>query len=308
MELEEIKVLLDELSSGNSGTFSSIIAKIASHNKNDSDVSLYHLKADPNGRPMLSELISIIAKRIIHYTIPRKQINAALNKDNESRTNTEFTGLAFRALDTFTELTKTGEGGELLLFTLVESILGYPQVLCKMDLKTDEQVHFHGADGVYLGVENENLCLFWGESKLHDSHSSAIGECLASVQPILNLEKEANRDLRLLSYIDLSDAALEKALERYFDYESESYGKLRHCAVCLVGFDHVAYVGDGEEKLTDANISKRINADFEKHWKATFESHLQKNKLNFHKIIIFYLPVKSVEEFRQVFRKQLRLG
>lgn len=287
MELEEIKVLLDELSSGNSGTFSSIIAKIASHNKNDSDVSLYHLKADPNGRPMLSELISIIAKRIIHYTIPRKQINAALNKDNESRTNTEFTGLAFRALDTFTELTKTGEGGELLLFTLVESILGYPQVLFKMDLKTDEQVHFHGADGVYLGVENENLCLFWGESKLHDSHSSAIGECLASVQPILNLEK---------------------ALERYFDYESESYGKLRHFAVCLVGFDHVAYVGDGEEKLTDANISKRINADFEKHWKATFESHLQKNKLNFHKIIIFYLPVKSVEEFRQVFRKQLRLG
>ena len=292
MELEQIKALLGELSSGNSGTFSSIIAKIASHSKNDSEVSLYHLKADPNGRPMLSELVSVIAKRIINYTIPRKQISAAQDKDNKSGDTTELAGLMYRALETFTELTKTGEGGELLLFALVESILGYPQVLCKMDLKTDEQVHFHGADGVYLGVDNEHLCLFWGESKLHDSHSSAISECLASVQPILNLEKEANRDLRLLNYIDLSDVALENALESYFDYESESYGKLRHCAVCLVGFDHVAYGDDDKKKLTNADISEKLNADFERYWKKTFESHLDKNGLNFHKIIIFYLPVK----------------
>ena len=39
----------------------------------------------------------------------------------------------------------------VLLFLLAERFLKLPQILCKMDLKTDPRMHYHGADGVSIG-------------------------------------------------------------------------------------------------------------------------------------------------------------
>jgi hypothetical protein len=70
--------------------------------------------------------------------------------------------LVERAKRSFTDLAKTGEGGEMLLFLLAERFLQLPQILCKMDLKTDSRMHYHGADGVYAGVTSSGtLKLFW---------------------------------------------------------------------------------------------------------------------------------------------------
>lgn len=74
------------------------------------------------------------------------------------------------AIGTFTDLSNTGEGGEMLLYLLAERFLKVPQVLCKMDLKTDSHMHYHGADGVYASVNEGGLLkLFWGESKVYAS-------------------------------------------------------------------------------------------------------------------------------------------
>ncbi len=59
------------------------------------------------------------------------------------------TALVEQARRSFTDLAKTGEGGEMLLFLLAERFLKLPHILCKMDLKTDTRMHYHGADGVY---------------------------------------------------------------------------------------------------------------------------------------------------------------
>ena len=102
----------------------------------------------------------------------------------------------------------------MLLFLLAERFLCLPQVLCKMDLKTDSRMHYHGADGVYASIsETGNLKLYWGESKMYKDAIAAIRDCLSSLAPFLIEEEQEGagreRDLILLSdRADLSDPGL----------------------------------------------------------------------------------------------------
>src|SRR3546814_10487872 len=64
-----------------------------------------------------------------------------------------------RALALFKRVRKasnrSGEAGELLLYLLTEWILGAPQIIAKMGLKTNPQMPVHGSDGVHVRVRSE---------------------------------------------------------------------------------------------------------------------------------------------------------
>ena len=260
--LDTIGKALTEMARGELTELSSLLASACTHDINENKINCYYLKVDANGRPRLNELIKYMSMKITDYTIPRNRINKAKQKLIESGCTDEITKIALEARKLFTKLELTGEGGELLLFALTESILKFPQVLCKMSLKTDEQMHFHGADGVFLGVDdNDMLCVYWGESKLHATHSSAISECITSIANILKMEPDVDSDIRLIDYIDLDNSSLEEAIKNYFDYTSPSYDQLRPCAVFLVSFDHSAYEKSNTE-LTNENIREKIENDF----------------------------------------------
>lgn len=70
-------------------------------------------------------------------------------RDEKWNSGEAVAALHEEAKRSFTDLALTGEGGEMLLFLLAERLLKLPQILCKMDLKTDTRLHYHGADGVY---------------------------------------------------------------------------------------------------------------------------------------------------------------
>jgi Cap4 SAVED domain len=116
---------------------------------------------------------------VADYAIPRSQLAKAKARDTKYNSTEAVTALVEQARRSFTDLAKTGEGGEMLLFLLAERFLKLPQVLCKMDLKTDTRMHYHGADGVYAGVTPEGMLkLYWGESKIYKDAATAIKDCL----------------------------------------------------------------------------------------------------------------------------------
>ena len=93
-----------------------------------------------------------------------------------------------------------------------------------MDLKTNSQMHVHGADGLHVGVDTEakRLVLYWGESKIYANATDAIRKCLSSLAPMLRTDENgsgpADRDLQLLRrYADLDDADLEEAFRHFLD-------------------------------------------------------------------------------------------
>lgn len=206
-------------------------------------IHCHSLTVDGNGRVQPGRLAEFMRNAVADYAIPRSQLAKAKARDEKYNSTDAVAALVEQARRSFTDLAKTGEGGEMLLFLLAERFLKLPQILCKMDLKTDSRVHYHGADGVYAGVTDDGILkLYWGESKIYKDASAAIKACLASLAPFLiepeHEGAERERDLILLSdKADLSDAALTEALKRYFDKNSVMSKCVQYCGVALVGFD-----------------------------------------------------------------------
>ena len=124
------------------------------------------LSVDGNGRVQPHRLAEFMRNAVVDYAIPRSKLADAKARDHRFNSTEAVAELVERAKRSFTDLANTGEGGEMLLFLLAERFLKLPQILCKMDLKTDTRMHYHGADGVYAGVTPEGvLKLYWGESK-----------------------------------------------------------------------------------------------------------------------------------------------
>ena len=88
----------------------------------------------------------------------------------------------------FRELSNnSGEIGELLLFSFLETDLKAPKLLTKMELKTNPNMYFNGADGVhYLRLEDGNYQLIFGESKVYDDLSKGISAALDSIKAFKN--------------------------------------------------------------------------------------------------------------------------
>ena len=183
-ELDFISESLSRISKGDAQKLDSVISRITFEDKIEETLVQSHcycVQLGGNQLPRISDLIESVVDRVIDYAIPRSRITEADQKDLESKSKKNSYKLGREARQIFTDLENTGEIGELLLFVLAEEYLKLPQIITKMNLKTNAKMHFHGADGVYAGVEEDKLCLYWGESKIHADPSKAISECLKSL-------------------------------------------------------------------------------------------------------------------------------
>lgn len=268
-------------------------------------VHCHCLTADANGRVKVKRLAEFMRNAAADYAIPRRRIEEARQRDAKFRSTSAVSALHQEARGVFTDLATTGEGGEMLLFLLAERFLGLPHVLCKMDLKTDTRMHYHGADGVYAAVTDEGLLkLYWGESKVYGNPTDAIRDCLASLAPFLreedHEESSRERDLLLLSdKADLGDTRLSEAFKRYFDRSSTLSNSVEYCGVALVGFDADFYPSS-EARGVLGDMASAAKAGLED-WKTAVGRRLATEKLERFEIHFLCVPLPSVEKFREAF-------
>ena len=275
-------------------------------------VHCHCLTVDANGRVQPRRLAEFMRNAVADYAIPRAQLMKAKQRDARHNSTEAVAALVEQARRSFTDLAKTGEGGEMLLFLLAERFLKLPQILCKMDLKTDTRMHYHGADGVYAGVTPEGILkLYWGESKLYNDAGAAIRACLSSLAPFLvepdHEGAERERDLILLAdKADLSKPELTEALKRYFDKNSPLSKRVKYCGVALVGFDAPFYPADQVKAAAD-EIAEAARAGLES-WRAAIGNRLKAEKLEQVEIELFCLPLPSADGFRDAFLAAMGLA
>lgn len=272
-------------------------------------VHCHCLTVDGNGRVRPERLAEFMRNAIVDYAIPKSKMDIARARDAKYKSGSATTELHQRAIGTFTHLKNTGEGGEMLLYLLAERFLKIPQVLCKMDLKTDRAVHYHGADGVYASVtEDSILKLFWGESKIYANPTDAIRDCLASLAPFLveseHEDADRERDLLLLSdKADLSDPKLTTAFKKYFDRTLRLSNKVQYCGIALIGFDADFYPSDSSRAVADEIISS-ARSQMTK-WMKNVRKRIIEEKLESFDIQFFCVPLPSADGFRGAFLKAL---
>lgn len=267
------------------------------------------LTVDGNGRVKPERLAEFMRNAIVDYAIPKTRLDEARARDAKYKSGSAVAALHHEAVGTFTDLGNTGEGGEMLLYLLAERFLNVPQVLCKMDLKTDSHMHYHGADGVYASVDDDGkLKLYWGESKVYSDPTAAIRDCLASLAPFLvEADHEGagrERDLVLLSdKADLSNPELTSAFKKYFDRTSPQSNRVEYCGIALVAFDADFYPKDDARAVAEEVISA-TKTEIEK-WAKNVTSRIGVEKLDSFDIQFFCVPIPSADGFRRSFLSAL---
>lgn len=265
------------------------------------------IPADVNGIFQESKLAEFLADLITDYCIPRERRMEAIQEELRTGSHEASNALRREAVELFVESETSGEAGELLLYPLTERVLGAPQILSKMSLKTANMVHYHGADGVHAKHTSRGLALYWGESKIHADRAAAVRECLQSVGPFLTDpdRKTATRDLGLVrDNLDVEGKELKDAMVRFFIKKNPEWNLLELRASCLVGFDlkdYPSYLSSSDISEGD-DIHKMISL-----WSDHLVDHVGNSNLHAFEIDFFMVPFTSVNEFRRLTLKALGL-
>jgi HamA len=274
----------------------------------------YCLKTDGNGNLRLKDLIEYIDEKVVEYALPKKDIDEAREYQEETGSPSKTIRLRRKAEQLFTDLEKTGEGGEILLYILVQEFLKLPQLISKMSLKTSGKLHYQGADGVHVKYESSTgtLDLYWGEAKMYQKASDAIRECFKSLNGFL-LEPYSNesvqeRDLQLITSNlskNTNNKELEDLLVRYFDKDDDLSNCLVYKGVCFIGFDSDKYPSGDIQKTAD-EIKEGIESEISSWYKKVSDKIKSHKKLDLKEIHVFLMPFPSVSEFRKYYLEVIK--
>lgn len=266
-------------------------------------LNIYHLPKGGNNQIDDISFANALGDRIIDYAIPKEQIEEGF----KSKDSSIFVQLKNKAASLFVRQNKyknqhTGEVGELLLFVVCEQILKLPQALCKMSIKSDSQVHFHGADGVHFKSNGSGkLNIYWGESKFYQKASDAIRECLKDLAPYLTEDesgKAKRNDIFLMgSNLNTNDPGIQTWVKSRLQSPSDPKAGIQYCGVALVGFDSNVYP-DGDVDID--KVTSEIIKESEK-WKSQASNKIIENNLKSFEIHFFCFPMRSIENLRNYF-------
>lgn len=305
MNDELIAEIIENIRRGKSESIGTYLNTIATDCKLDGTRTTFYahtIALNGNGDIRLDDFISFIIQHIIAYVIPRSRFEKAKKKDDDEGLGRHHARLYEEARKLFTPLKTTGEGGEILLFILGEVLLGLPQLFCKMSVKTSGEMHFHGADGIHVGLGNDGkLELYWGESKMHKDFNSAASECVESISPFLKRDGDTDHEdlLLLQTHLDLCQPEYTTAVKTILDKDNPEFNNVSYCGICFIGFDENLYSSEVTEEKISTSSDK---------WKQVIAKKLQDKKLSEFHIHFFCLPFTSVAEFRKRFLEKLGLN
>ncbi|RVG88445.1 DUF1837 domain-containing protein [Sinorhizobium meliloti] len=278
--------------------------------------SFYYLTF-ADGVPTVKEFATYLYECIIPYCLPKSKIQAALKDFDPMKDYGPFVRLHDEAKNLFirakNQLTSGGEVGELILYVLLEWGLKAPRLVSKMYLKTNNNMPVHGSDGIHLGYDpaNDKLTIYFGESKLYQSFSSAADAAFSSIGEFINNSGQISREIAILntmSDIDTMSPEFQARILDYIDPYSTSASSLNKRVVhaCLLGFEYDFY-----KRLLKGDPSKAMGV-FEERYKKrvasacrVVERHYGKQLPPTENLHLFLLPFPSLPEFRKGFYEKL---
>ncbi len=270
----------------------------------------HFIALDGNKRPRQKDFARFLATKITDFAIPRSEIRRAIQEASRLGSTAPVDNLGNKARSLFVKSQNSGEGGEALLSLLAETLLGLPQMLTKMVLKTSSQMPVHGCDGIHIGVNKGtgNLALYWGESKLYSDVNKAIRDCFSSLAPFLlgtgGSSAKQVRDLQLLrDGIDFDDRDLENAVKRFLNPDDPMFKSLEYRGLCLIGFNSDEYPSNPNSKEAE-QLRQDIRNAFERN-RGNIRDCVIRERIQTFDIEVFCLPFPNVDEFRLAFRTEI---
>jgi hypothetical protein len=274
-----------------------------------------YFPAISHGKPKILELVSTILDYVTTFALSRAQADSLMESygtisADEFRVRCER--LQREAIALFIRAQKatnrTGEAGELLLYLLTEWILKAPQILAKMGLKTNRDMPVHGTDGIHIGYSHEkkSFCFYWGESKLFEDVNTAISRAAKSIKTALkpqSMEHEISLVARNINAAGLSQEEQSLVLSFLDPYGSENYNKRVDVITCLIGFNFDAF--DKLDQNSDEQQFRLFALAKLQEIAPHFSKALKSAGIRNQPIEVFFFPVPSVQDLRDLFQAKI---
>lgn len=276
-----------------------------------------HFPAFRQGKATVYELVDAIVHFLTSFALPRSDVKAVddlygqVSVDDFKLKVSQLSESAKTLFKRANQATnRNGEAGELLLYLLTEWILDAPQLVAKMSLKTNREMPVHGSDGIHVrySVEQARLILYWGESKLYADIGDAITAAISSIMEAFEPEKMQHEIELVQRNIDFSglDCAGKSAILKYLDPFDDAYNERHDVTTCLLGFNFDAFkaVSSFQAEKTEVEFIKLAEAKL-KELAPKLATTINAAKLANRPIEIFFLPVPSVQELRDLFQAKI---
>ena len=279
--------------------------------------SFYYL-AFKDGFPTQQEFAEFLSWKTVPFCLPRSYLRKCYKRFTETRDERYYFEPANRARQLFIKAReknkKSGEPGEVALFTLLEGFLNAPRIVSKMGLKTNRNIEVFGTDAIHIMFEPQSrtLWVYWGEAKLYQQLPHALDRIALSIKGFREPrqgtgESQRDFDINIIqAHADVEGDAFKEALVTYFDPYSEYSNQVCEVNACLALWDSDLYaslqgLGVADvEKTFRRNYLGCIRTACDLFIKNVREQNL--HKLRFH---LFLLPLENVKDFRRQFFDKL---
>lgn len=271
-------------------------------------IRMHYIKFDGNGRPMIKALANTLYSYIIDYCIATKNRPEALSTRQSTLLTKQARELFRHPAISDDSPDKTGEAGELLLYFLMEAVLGAPQIVSKMELKTNHKDEVKGSDGIHakFNEEDDLVDFFFGESKLYADASTAISRAVNSIEQFHEIEMHQHEFLMVTKHFKYADEKTKEAIASLI-IRGEPGPNVRVNHACLIGYDFNEFANLPCGEPQDV-ILKRFLELFHSDGKRLTDL-LQKKFNSFNKkhlcFDVFFIPFPSVGDFRNAFNAAL---
>jgi uncharacterized protein DUF1837 len=276
-----------------------------------------HFPAFRQGKATVHELVEAIVHFLTSFALPRSDVKAVddlygkIGVDDFKLKVSQLSEAAKALFKRANQATnRNGEAGELLLYLLTEWILDAPQLVAKMSLKTNREMPVHGSDGIHVrySAEQSRLLLYWGESKFYADIGDAITAAVSSITDALEPAKMQHEIELVQRNIDFSglDGPAKSAILKYLDPYDDAYNERHDVTTCLLGFNFDAFeaLSSSQPDTAEAEFVKLAEAKL-KELAPKLATTLKAANLANRPIEIFFFPVPSVQELRDLFQAKI---
>ncbi|HDS6408957.1 TPA: DUF1837 domain-containing protein [Klebsiella oxytoca] len=270
-------------------------------------VRFHHLKFDGNGMPMVKALAETLYGYIIEYCFSTQDRPECLTSQQGLVLTKQARSLFRHPKITDQTPDKTGEAGETLLFFLLEAIIGAPQLVAKMELKTNSNDEVKGSDGIHIKWnEDDNIVDFYfGESKLYKKISDAMDSALKSIDDFHTNEMYRHEFGMATKHYKYANNEVREAVKKLF-ISGEPGPNVRINHACLIGFDWNKF--DTFDRSSSISINQQFINELHKSmplWVNLLDDKFSKFNRKHLRFDVFFIPFPSVVEFRNEFNRAL---
>ncbi|WP_176064112.1 HamA C-terminal domain-containing protein [Anaeromyxobacter diazotrophicus] len=262
----------------------------------------HYLKLDGNGQPKLAALAECLVDHLVNYALSAKRTAAADFAETRGARQRQHSRINREARRLLREYPTSGESGELLLYLILEVVLGAPQAVAKMELKTNPRVEVHGSDGIHMRYDETLDCLdvFFGESKLEQTVSGALRSAFQSIENFHDHAMAQHEFGLVTSNFKYMDEPLRQAVVRYLDGQQLQACRVNHAL--LIGYDSPDYATCVGNSFREAEQEfRRVYAERAPRCVELAIERLREFKYRHLRFEVFFMPFTTVEDFRAAF-------